>query len=304
VRSTAWRSRLAAEPATAASIRAGYIYGLAAFIVWGVFPVYFKWLGHVPALDLTAHRILWSVPFLAAIAFAGGQWRKLGSLITPRRLLIFTASAIAISSSWLIYIWAIAVDRLLEASLGYYITPLMLAVFGVVFLKERPSRRQWIAIGLAAVGVAVLVVRFGAVPWVALGLAATQPAYTLIRKLAPADPVSGLLLETVILSPFMLGLLIWLGQDSATAHADVSTWALLAVSGVVTAVPLIWFIAAARRLPLVAVGLLQFISPSLNFLLAVGLYGETFTPAHMVAFGLIWIALALHTTESMRRKPA
>ncbi len=295
--------RLAIEP-TLASIRAGYIYGIAAFVVWGVFPVYFKWLGHVPALDLTAHRILWSVPFLGLIAFAGGQWKTFGALLTVRRLLIFTASAVAISSSWLIYIWAIAVDRLLEASLGYYITPLMLAVFGVVFLKERPSGWQWIAIGLAAIGVGVLVVRFGAVPWVALGLAATQPAYTLIRKLAPADPVSGLLLETLILSPFMLLFLIWLGPESATAHADLSTWALLAVSGIVTAVPLIWFIAAARRLPLVAVGLLQFISPSLNFLLAVGLFGETFTPTHMAAFGFIWVALALHTIESARRKKA
>lgn len=294
---------MAVDPASA-SIRAGYIYGIAAFVVWGVFPVYFKWLGHVPALDLTAHRILWSVPFLALIAFAGGQWRTLDTLFTVKRLLVLTASAIAISSSWLIYIWAIMVDRLLEASLGYYVTPLMLAVFGVVFLKERPSRRQWIAIGLAAIGVGVLVARFGAVPWVALGLAATQPAYTLIRKLAPADPVSGLLLETVILSPLMLGFLIWLGPDSATAHADLSTWALLAVSGIVTAVPLIWFIAAARRLPLVAVGLLQFISPTLNFLLAVGLYGEMFTTAHMVAFGFIWVALALHTIESARQKKA
>lgn len=295
---------MAAEGPGAAAIRAGYLYGLSAFVFWGAVPIYFKWLGHVPAFDVTAHRIIWSVPFLALVAYAGGQWRNLGALLTVRRLLVLFASAVAISSSWLIYIWAIAVDRLLEASLGYYIAPLMLAVFGVVFLKERPTARQRIAIGLAAVGVGVLVVRFGSVPWVALGLAATQPGYTLVRKLAPADPVSGLLLETAMLSPLMIGILIWLGPASATATADLWTWVLLVVSGAVTALPMIWFIAAARRLPLVAISLLQFIAPSLNFLLAVGLFGETFTPTHMIAFGFIWSALALHVFESARKKKA
>lgn len=295
--------RLAVEP-TPASIRAGYIYGISAFVFWGAVPIYFKWLGHVPAFDVTAHRIIWSVPFLALIAYVGGQWRTLGALLTVRRLLVLAAAAIAISSSWFIYIWAIAVDRLLEASLGYYIAPLMLAVFGMVFLKERPTSRQGIAIGLAAIGVGVLVFRFGTIPWVALGLAATQPAYTLVRKLAPADPVSGLLLETAMLSPLMIGILIWLGPESATATADLWTWILLVVSGVVTALPMIWFIAAARRLPLVAVSLMQFIAPSLNFLLAVLLFGEAFTPTHMIAFGLIWTALALHLVESTRKRPS
>lgn len=295
---------MAAEGPDAATIRAGYLYGLSAFVFWGVVPIYFKWLGHVPAFDVTAHRIIWSMPFLALIAYAGGQWRSVGALLTVKRLLFFFASAIAISSSWFIYIWAIAVDRLLEASLGYYIAPLMLAVFGVVFLKERPTKRQGIAIGLAAVGVGVLVVRFGAIPWVALGLAATQPGYALVRKLAPADPVSGLLVETALLSPFLIGILIWLGPESATATADVSTWTLLIFSGLVSALPMIWFIAAARRLPLVAVSLMQFIAPSLNFLLAVGLFGETFTTTHMIAFAFIWTALAIHVYESVRKKKA
>ena len=295
---------MAAEGPDAATIRAGYLYGLSAFVFWGVVPIYFKWLGHVPAFDVTAHRIIWSMPFLALIAYAGGQWRSLGALLTVKRLLFFLASAIAISSSWFIYIWAIAVDRLLEASLGYYIAPLMLAVFGVVFLKERPTARQGIAIGLATVGVGVLVVRFGAVPWVALGLAATQPGYALVRKLAPADPVSGLLVETALLSPFLIGILIWLGPESATATADLWTWTLLIFSGVISALPMIWFIAAARRLPLVAVSLMQFIAPSLNFLLAVGLFGETFTTTHMIAFGFIWTALAIHVYESVRKKKA
>ncbi|MBL8690513.1 MAG: EamA family transporter RarD [Rhodospirillaceae bacterium] len=294
---------MAVEP-TPASTRAGYLYGISAFVFWGAVPIYFKWLGHVPAFDVTAHRIIWSVPFLALIAYVGGQWRTLGALLTVRRLLVLAAAAIAISSSWFIYIWAIAVDRLLEASLGYYIAPLMLAVFGMVFLKERPTSRQGIAIGLAAIGVGVLVFRFGAIPWVALGLAATQPAYTLVRKLAPADPVSGLLLETAMLSPLMIGILTWLGPESATATADLWTWILLVVSGVVTALPMIWFIAAARRLPLVAVSLMQFIAPSLNFLLAVLLFGEAFTPTHMIAFGLIWTALALHLVESTRKRPS
>ena len=293
---------MAAEPATAAQIRAGYLYGLAAFTIWGVFPVYFKWLGHVPALDLTAHRILWSVPFLVVIAAAGRRLGGLPSLVAGRRLLVFVASALAISGVWFIYIWAIAVDRLLEASLGYYITPLMAAMFGVIFLKERPTPRQWFAFALATVGVGILIARFGAVPWVALGLAMLMPTYTLIRKLAPADPVSGLLIETLLMSPFMVALLLWLGPHSATATADVPTWALLAVSGVVTAVPLIWFIAAARRLSLVAISLIQFISPSLNFLLAVVLYAEPFTAAHMAAFAFIWVALAIHTAESVRPK--
>jgi len=295
---------LAAEPATAASIRAGYLYGLAAFVVWGLFPIYFKWLGHVPALDMTAHRILWSVPFLALLAIGGGRLAGLLPLIAGRRILVFVASSLLISGTWLIYIWAIAVDRLVEASLGYYITPLMAAVFGVVLLKERPSSRQWIAFALATIGVGVLVVRFGAIPWVALCVALTMPAYTLIRKLAPADPVSGLLIETLLMMPFVVAFLIWQGPASATATADLSTWALLSVSGIVTAVPLIWFIAAARRLSLVAISLIQFIAPSLNFLLAVGLYGEPFTTAHMAAFGFIWAALVLHTIESVRKSKA
>jgi len=293
---------LAVEPATAASIRAGYLYGLAAFVVWGLFPVYFKWLGHVPALDLTAHRVLWSVPFLALLAAWGGRLAGLPALVAGRRILVFIVSALCISGTWFIYIWAIAVDRLVEASLGYYITPLMGAVFGVFFLRERPSGRQWIAFALATIGVGVLVARFGAIPWVALGLALTMPAYTLIRKLAPADPVSGLLIETLLMMPFMVALLVWQGPSSATATADLPTWALLSVSGIVTAVPLIWFIAAARRLSLVAISLIQFISPSLNFLLAVGLYGEPFTAAHMAAFAFIWTALALHTVESIKKQ--
>lgn len=293
---------MAADPPAGPAARAGYLYGLAAFVFWGAVPIFFKWLGHVPALEVTAHRILWSVPFLALLAIPGGRLSGLRSLLTIRRLPVFAVSAVAISSSWLIYIWAISADRLLEASLGYYIAPLMLLVFGVVFLKERPTSWQWVAVALATVGVGVLVFRFGAIPWVALGLAATQPAYTVIRKLAPADPISGLLLETVLLSPMTIGLLLWLWPETATVHADPTTWALLAASGIVTALPMIWFIAAARRLPLVAISLMQFISPSLNFLLAVALFGEAFTTAHMVAFGFIWAALALHTFESMRRK--
>ena len=176
------------------------------------------------------------------------------------------------------------------------------ALFGVIFLKERPSSRQWLAFGLAAIGVGILIARFGAIPWVALGLAMLMPTYTLIRKLAPADPVSGLLIETLVMTPFMLVLLVWLGPHSATATADLPTWALFAVSGIVTAVPLIWFIAAARRLSLVAISLIQFIAPSLNFLLAVLLYGEPFTTAHMAAFAFIWVTLAVHTAESVRPK--
>lgn len=294
---------MAAEP-TPGSLRAGYLYGLTAFVLWGLFPIYFKWLGHVPAIELAAHRILWSVPLLVGFAAIGGQWRSFASLFTPRLLAVFLASSIAVGATWFLYIWAIAADRLLEASLGYYITPLMLALFGVAFLKERPSRLQWIAIALAAIGVGVLIFRFGAIPWVALTLALVQPAYTLIRKLTPADAVSGLLLETLMLTPFTLALLVWLGPTSATAQADLPTWGLLSLAGVVTAIPLILFLAAARRLPLIALGLLQFISPSLNFLLAVGLFGETFTPTHMIAFGFIWVALALHTFAGARKRPA
>jgi chloramphenicol-sensitive protein RarD len=301
VPSTGSRRRLETESAARSTARAGYIYGLAAFIVWGVFPVYFKWLAHVPPSEILAHRILWSVPFLALLSAIGGGWRGLAGFITGRRLLVFLASSATIGANWFFYIWAIGTDHVLEASLGYYITPLMLVVFGVVFLRERPTTRQWMAIALASLGVGILVARFGSVPWIALGLAATMPAYTLVRKLAKADPVSGLLIETVLLAPIALVFLIWLGPASATAVADVSTWGLLAGAGVVTALPLIWFIAAARRLPLTAISLMQFISPSVTFLLAVGVYDEPFTAIHLAAFGFIWVALAIHTVESLRR---
>lgn len=281
--------------------RRGLLAALAAYLAWGVLPIYFKALGPVPPPEILAHRIAWSVLLLGGILW----WRgRLGLLAQARRVPGWLlASTLLIAANWLTYIWAVTSGHMLEASLGYYVNPLVNVLLGVALLGERLSRARAAAVALAAAGVAVLVVRLGTLPWVALTLAVTFALYGLARKRAGLDPMAGLLAETALLAPAALGLLAWRAADgSGVFGRALGQSALLACAGAVTAVPLVWFAMGVQRLPLSTMGFLQYLSPTLQFLLAVLLYGERFTPAHAAAFGLIWLALGLVSWEAWRRR--
>jgi chloramphenicol-sensitive protein RarD len=291
-------------PEARSSRLAGVFFAAAAYLIWGLFPLYFHALGGVPALEVLCHRIVWSALFMTALVTVLRRWGDVvRQLRVPGTLRVLSASAALISTNWLVYIWAVNAGRVLEASLGYFVQPLLSVVLGVVFLKEPLSKRQKVAVGSAAAGVLVLVVRAGIFPWVALVLALSFGFYGLLRKRARVDSVSGLLVEVVVLLPLAALYLGWLGFSGASHFGGGTRWtALLAASGVVTAVPLILFGVGVRRLRLATIGLLQYLNPTTQFLLAVFLFGEALTSAHLVAFGCIWGSLALYTSETLKER--
>ena len=279
--------------------RAGLFCGAAAYTIWGLFPAYLKLLPATPP-EIVAHRILWSVPFGALILFVVKQWRETRAAFTDLRVLrMLLLSALFIAGNWLIYVWAVANHRVIEASLGYYINPLVFIGFGVAFLGERLSRLQFIAVVLAAAGVAALILGAGVFPWVSLVLAASFSSYGFVRKTTPVGAMPGLFVETSLLAPFALGYIVFLTQAGAShfASGNVSADALLISAGPATIAPLVLFALAARRLPLTIMGFLQYIGPTLQLLLGLH-YGERFTHAHMIAFSLIWSALALVSVDA------
>jgi chloramphenicol-sensitive protein RarD len=272
--------------------------------MWGLFPLYWKMLSGVPALEVVAHRTAWGLVAAAGLVTLRARWAPVVAVASrPRTLLTLAVSAGLIGFNWLLYIWAVVHDHVTEASLGYYVNPLVNVLLGVLVLRESLTRPQWIAVGLAAVGVSVLTLGHGRFPWIALALAVTFGLYGLVRKTVAADPLTGLLWETAILAPFAVSLLLVLASRGAgvfgPAHPKAS--ALLALGGLVTAVPLVLFAHGARSLPLSTLGLIQYLSPSLQFLLAVFLYREPFTAAHAVTFACIWTALATLTWDLRRR---
>jgi len=280
-----------------ASRTSGFVYALLAYGVWGVFPIYFKALPDVPPDQVLAHRILWSVVLLAAAVPLLGRWSTVVRACRPIMLL----SALLIAANWGTYIWAVQNGRVLEASLGYFVNPLLSVLLGVVFLRERLRRRQVYAIGLAGIGVAALVIRLHALPWLPITLALTFGLYGLVRKQAGVDAVGGLLVEASALALPALGwLMLCASRGTGAFGHGAATTALLVAAGPVTAVPLIWFAMGIRRLPLSTVGILQYVTPTLQFLLAVALYHEHFGSAQAIAFGFIWSALALYTWDSLQ----
>lgn len=293
-----------ASPNTAANLelRFGLFAGVAAYSLWGVLPAYLKALDDVSALEILSHRILWSVPFGALLIALRSQWKEvLAAFTTPRVLALLALSAAAIAVNWLIYVWAVINDRVLEASLGYYINPLIFVAAGVFVVGERLRRAQVIAVGLAAAGVMVLTIGAGVFPWVSIGLAVFFTIYGYLRKTTPAGAMPGLFVETTLLSPIALICLFWLSNAGAAVFLEQSAGkdALLILAGPVTVVPLVLFALAARRLLLSTLGFLQYIGPTLQF--ALGLYyGEAFTPAHVICFGLIWTALAIFSIDAAR----
>jgi chloramphenicol-sensitive protein RarD len=277
--------------------RTGLAYATVAYLAWGLFPVYFRLLHGVPAPVVLCHRVVWSAGFLVLLVTALRRWPSvLGQLRTPGTLPRLGVSAVLISANWLVYIWAVNSGRVLEASLGYYVNPLLSVLLAVVFLGESLSRVQAAAVVLAGAGVLTLVVRAGHVPWVALVLALTFGLYGLVRKRVKVDAIAGLLGEVAILAPLALA---FLAARGGGALRWSGTGALLAASGIVTALPLIWFAVGVQRLRLSTIGLLQYLNPTMQFLIAVFAFGERFTAAHALAFGCIWASLALYTGDTL-----
>ncbi|MET3130141.1 chloramphenicol-sensitive protein RarD [Oxalobacteraceae bacterium GrIS 1.11] len=281
----------------------GVLFAALAFFCWGLFPLYFHALGAVPPLEILAHRMLWSLLFLGIVLSARRQWSWVRQVAgQPRVIGGFVASALLLSGNWFIYIWAVNNGHVIDASLGYFITPLLNVTLGFLLLHERPRRIQWLAIGLAACGVAWLAWQTGQMPWIALALALTFGGYGLLRKTAKLGALEGLSFETMILFPLALAYVLWLswhGRNTfLNSDSDTLRWLLLA-SGPITAIPLLMFASGARRIPLSALGLLQYISPTMQLLLGVWMFHETFTAQRLSGFLAIWTALALYATEGL-----
>ncbi len=280
--------------------RRGAIYACGAFFLWGVFPVFFKLLSHVPVLEIVAHRALWAILFLIVPLSMGGRWRQVRiALATPGVLVTLAATALLLTVNWLIFVWGVNAGRILEVSLGYYINPLFSVLLGMALLKERLSRWQVLAVVLAAAAVLNLTFGYGQFPWVSLSLAVTFGIYGYLRKVVRVAAVEGLFIETMLIAPFALGYLLWLGDDGVFRAGDWKTLLLLVLAGGATAVPLMLFSAGARRLRLSTIGLFQYIGPSIQFVLGVVVYGEAFTTVHMVTFAGIWLALAIYSADSL-----
>lgn len=286
--------------------RRGLAYGLGAYILWGILPVYFKALGGVASIDIVAHRVLWSVPFLALLVAIVGGWTQVRqALARPRLVALLALSALLIAVNWLLYVYAVISGHILAGSLGYYLNPLMNVLLGRIVLSEKLGPLQWLAVALAALGVAALAAGAMDHLWISLSLAVSFATYGLIRKLAPVDAVAGLSIETSLLFPFALAWL-WLGLGAELGGGtmgfgdDWTVSILLAAAGVVSTIPLLLFTGAARRLRYSTLGMLQFIAPTLQFLIAVFVYGERFTTVHAFAFGAIWGALLLYVIALAR----
>ncbi|KQR63173.1 EamA family transporter RarD [Acidovorax sp. Leaf160] len=285
----------------------GILYATLAYVAWGIFPLYFHQVASVPALEVVLHRTLWSMVLLAVVLAARRQLAWVLALRRqPRVVAAFLLSALLLSANWVIYVWAVHNQHVVDASLGYFILPLVNVALGLVFLGERPRRGQWMALAVAAAGVLWLTVQTGRLPWIALVLALTFGFYGLLRKTAVLGAIEGLALETALLAPLAAGLLAWLTLTGRAAwpEADAATQAWLLVAGPITAVPLLLFAAGARRIPLATMGVLQYISPTLQFALGIWLFGETVQPARLAGFAVIWVALALYTVEgAWQRRP-
>ncbi|MBE9608624.1 EamA family transporter RarD [Chitinilyticum piscinae] len=279
----------------------GILYATGAYLIWGLLPLYLKSLHGLPAMEILLHRMVWSLVFLGAILLLRRQWQWLQQLRNPRLLAGFALSALLLSVNWFIYIWAVQAGRVVDASLGYFINPLVNVLLGVLVLHERLRRGQWLAIALAAAGVLWLTVSIGQLPWIALILALTFGTYGLLRKTASLGALEGLALETALLFPLAataLALLLIQGQSGfISASPRIQLLALLA--GPVTAIPLLLFAAGARRITLTQLGLLQYIGPTVQLLLGVLVWHEPFGAAKAAGFALIWGALLLFTFESV-----
>jgi len=284
-------------------MNSGVVYALTAYVIWGLFPLYFKALEQVPSLQILAHRMAWSLLFVALLLAVLKRWSWMRLLREqPALLARFTLSAVLLSSNWGIYIWAVNSNHVVDASLGYYINPLVNVALGSVLLHERLRGLQWVALAIAAVGVTVMAIEVGHVPWISLSLALTFGSYALLRKTAPLGALEGLAVETAVLFPLAVAYLFWLSTQgmNAFASADLSTRWLLVAAGPITTIPLLLFAAGARRMSMTLLGVLQYITPTLQLALGVWLYHEPFAAAKMIGFGLVWVGLAVFLLDGLR----
>lgn len=286
--------------------RRGLAYGVAAYGLWGVLPVYFKAVDAVAAVDIVAHRILWSLPFLALLLWLGRAWNQVGAALRDRRtVVLLMVTSVLIGTNWLLYVYAVTSGHILAASLGYYLNPLANVLLGRFILKERLSWLQWTAVAIAAAGISALAAGALGQLWISLILCVSFAAYGLLRKIASVDAVAGLAVETAVLAPLALAWLAWSFASGLPAFGTSATeGVLLALAGIVSTTPLLLFTAAARRLRYSSLGMLQFLAPTLQFLLAVFAFGEAFTAAHAIAFGAIWTALMLYVFALARQPRA
>ena len=295
------------DPEPVGGSKGAWYVGLS-YALWGFFPIYWKALAGISALQLICHRIVWSFLPLAVMIARSQEFRVLWQAMqSPRIVVIYAVAAIAIATNWLIFVWAVSVNQIVQISLGYFINPLLSVVFGMVVFHERLRRLQWVSVALAAAGVVYLTVALDALPWIALSLAASFGTYALMKKLAPLGPVQGLTFETGILFiPAAIYLIVQeLAGRAAFMHAGSLRNTLMLAAGPVTTLPLLMFAAGVRRIPLSLVGMLQYINPTLQITIGVMLYKEPFTRIQLVGFGLVWSALALFAIEGFatRRWP-
>lgn len=288
-------------------MRRGYLYGLAAYVSWGFFPIYFKNLRPAGPLEILAHRIVWSAVFVALLLAVLRRWRTAGRLVRDRRTLGgITLAAALIGVNWFTYIHGVNTGHVVETSLGYFITPLITVLLGVVLLGERLRRFQWAAIGLGALAVGVLTVDYGRLPYLALVLAATFGCYGLVKKRLGVPPAEGLLVESTTLALPAVGVLVWLWAHGVATVGHVSAWhtTLTLLGGAITATPLILFAAATNRIPLTSIGILQYVAPVLQLSVGLFVYHEPMPPARLAGFTLVWLALALFTWDALRATAA
>ncbi|MEM1105242.1 MAG: EamA family transporter RarD [Pseudomonadota bacterium] len=281
--------------------RTGFFAALAAYVIWGSLPLYFRALDHIRPDELLAHRVLWSVPTGLAFVAIAASWPTLARLLTWKTLGWLCLSAVLIGVNWMLYIWSVSAERVMEAALGYYINPLVNVLFGMVFFGERLRWAQWGSVALATCGVILLAAAFGRPPWIALVLCFTFALYTVVRKHIEVDGRAGFVVEAALLSPFAavwLGYMVGAGEIGPMGRSAIDIPWILA-SGPITAVPLILFTIAAQRLSLSAIGMMQYLAPTLQFATAVLLFDEPFSRLHAAAFSLIWIALAIFTSDSV-----
>ncbi len=303
-----------AAPTSSGSTRGGLFYGLSAYLAWGLFPIYFKVVAglheHDPTLtraispwELLSHRIVWALPVLVLLIAWKKRWPEVLAIMrSPGTLLTLAITATLVGCNWLMYIWAVTSGHIVEASLGYFINPLVSVAFGVIFFKDRMTRLQIAGLALAFIGVVYLTIAQGKPPLISLGLAVSFAIYALLRKRTSAKPIPGLLVETSILLPLAAGYLVFIGARGEATFLSGSWRAdlLLLAAGAITITPLVWFVEAAKRLTLSTMGFLQYISPSGQFLIGVLMYGEPFTLERAVAFVFIWSALAMYSLSLAR----
>lgn len=289
-------------------IRNGYVAVISAYGLWGVSPLFFKALSAVDAFEVVAHRVVWSLLAVTLVVIASGRLNEAWQVLkSPRSLLVFAGSAVAVTINWVTFVYAVGHGHALQASLGYYVFPLATVLLAAVFLKETFSRRQGLALLMVIGGVAALIAGLGAVPWITLTLALSFSIYGLLRKIAPAESLVGLFVETLLLLPAAIGWLVWRQYDgsSVIASGDWGMVLTLAIGTPVwTALPLFLFTLGARRLPLATVGLMQYMNPTMQFLIATLIFHEEFTLAHAIAFGLIWTGLGVYLWPRQRIKAA